>query len=241
MSAFGDVDPSKDATGKPGAPREHQPAPDEIVGESRWPMAGAVLAAIALTTLLPNTARLGFQWVLPLIEGVLLVAVIATDPGKINRRSRRLRTLSIVLVAVLVLAALWATAQLTDDLIAGGGVTDSASDLLSAGTIVWVSNNIAFALLYWELDGGGAAARAHHLPTHADFAFPQQLSPQIAPPNWRPRFIDYLYLGFTNATAFSPTDVMPLAPWAKIAMAVQSLVSLVILGLVIARAVNVFA
>jgi hypothetical protein len=213
---------------------------DDVVGESRWPMAGAVLAAMVLTILLPGTLRLGPQWVLPLIEGLLLVAVIAGDPVTVSRRSRELRALSIVLVSVLVFGALWATVQLIDDLIHGGAVTNSASELLEAGTVVWVSNNIAFALLYWELDGGGAAARAHHLPTHADFAFPQQLNPRIAPPDWRPRFIDYLYLGFTNATAFSPTDVMPLAPWAKIAMAVQSLVSLGILGLVIARAVNVF-
>jgi len=213
---------------------------DDVIGESRWPMVGAVLAAMILTILLPDEMRLGPQWVLPLIEGALLVAVIAGDPGKINRRSRWLRLLSIVLVSVLVLGALWATVQLIDDLIHGGAVTNSASELLEAGTIVWVSNNIAFALLYWELDGGGAAARAHRLPTHYGFAFPQQLNPRIASPDWRPRFIDYLYLGFTNATAFSPTDAMPLAPWAKIAMAVQASVSLGILGLVIARAVNVF-
>jgi hypothetical protein len=213
---------------------------DDVIGESRWPMVGAVLAAMILTILLPDEMRLGPQWVLPLIEGALLVAVIAGDPGKINRRSRWLRMLSIVLVSVLVLGALWATVQLIDDLIHGGAVTNSASELLEAGTIVWVSNNIAFALLYWELDGGGAAARANRLPTHYGFAFPQQLNPTIASPDWRPRFIDYLYLGFTNATAFSPTDAMPLAPWAKIAMAVQASVSLGILGLVIARAVNVF-
>jgi hypothetical protein len=214
---------------------------DDVVGEARWPMAGAVLAAIVLTILLPDTMRLGPQWLLPLIEAVLLVAVVAGDPDKITRRSRWLRALSIVLVSVLVLGALWATAQLIDDLIHGGAVTNSASDLLEAGTIVWVSNNIAFALLYWELDGGGAAARAHHLATHPDLAFPQQLNPNVGRPDWRPRFIDYLYLGFTNATAFSPTDVMPLAPWAKIAMAIQAFVSLGILGLVIARAVNVFS
>jgi hypothetical protein len=214
---------------------------DDVVGEARWPMAGAVLAAIVLTILLPDTMRLGPQWLLPLIEAVLLVAVVAGDPDKITRRSRWLRALSIVLVSVLVLGALWATAQLIDDLIHGGAVTNSASDLLEAGTIVWVSNNIAFALLYWELDGGGAAARAHHLATHPDLAFPQQLNPNVGRPDWRPRFIDYLYLGFTNATAFSPTDVMPLEPWAKIAMAIQALVSLGILGLVIARAVNVFS
>jgi hypothetical protein len=166
---------------------------------------------------------------------------VAGDPYKITRRSRWLRVLSIGLVSVLVLGALWATVQLIDDLIHGGAVTNSASDLLEAGTIVWVSNNIAFALLYWELDGGGAAARAHHLVTHPDLAFPQQLNPNVGRPDWRPRFIDYLYLGFTNATAFSPTDVMPLAPWAKIAMAIQAFVSLGILGLVIARAVNVFS
>ena len=215
-------------------------AEDNVVGEARWPMAGAVLATMVLTILLQDEVRLGPQWLLPLIEGVLLVAVIAADPGKINRRSRWLRALSIVLVSVLVLGALWATVQLIDDLINGGAVTNSANELLEAGTIVWVSNNIAFALLYWELDGGGAAARAHYLPTHYGFAFPQQLSPGIASPDWRPRFVDYLYLGFTNATAFSPTDAMPLAPWAKIAMAVQAFVSIGILGLVIARAVNVF-
>lgn len=213
---------------------------DDVVGEARWPMAAAVLAAIVLTILLPDSMRLGPQWLLPLIEGALLVAVIAGDPGKINRRSRWLRVLSIVLVSVLVLGALWATVQLIDDLINGGAVTNSANELLEAGTIVWVSNNIAFALLYWELDGGGAAARAHHLPTHYGFAFPQQLNPSIASPDWRPRFIDYLYLGFTNALAFSPTDAMPLVPWAKVAMAVQSLISMGILALVVARAVNVF-
>ena len=214
---------------------------DDLVGEARWPMAGAVLAAIVLTILLPDTMRLGPQWLLPLIEGVLLFAVVAGDPDKITRRSRWLRALSIGLVSVLVLGALWATVQLIDDLIHGGAVTNSASDLLEAGTIVWVSNNIAFALLYWELDAGGAAARAHHFVTHPDLAFPQQINPNVGSPDWRPRFIDYLYLGFTNATAFSPTDVMPLAPWAKIAMTIQALVSLGILGLVIARAVNAFS
>jgi len=213
---------------------------EAVFGEARWHMAGAVLAAMVLTILLPDDVRLGPKWLLPLIEGVLLVAVIAGDPGKINRRSRWLRALSIVLVSVLVIGAMWATVQLIDELIHGGAETNSATDLLEAGFIVWASNNIAFTLLYWELDGGGAAARAYHLQSPPDLAFPQQLNPRIAPPDWRPRFIDYLYLGFTNATAFSPTDVMPLAPWAKIAMAVQAFVSLAILGLVIARAVNVF-
>jgi uncharacterized membrane protein len=214
---------------------------ETISAEARWPMAGAIVAAIVLTVLLPDDVRLGPQWVLPVIESVLLVVVVAADPRSISRRSRELRVVSIALVSVLVIGSLWSTALLIDDLVHGGPETNSARDLLEAGTVVWLSNNIAFALLYWELDGGGAAARVHDAPTHPDLAFPQQLNPQIGPPNWRPRFLDYLYLSFTNATAFSPTDVMPLVPWAKIAMAAQATISLGILGLVIARAVNVFS
>jgi hypothetical protein len=210
------------------------------VGEARWPMAGAVLAAIVLTILLPDAMRLGPRWLLPLIEAVLLLIVVGGDPVRISRRSRELRTVSIVLVSVLVFATLWSTGQLIDDLIHGGPETNSANELLAAGTAVWFSNIIAFALLYWEVDGDGAAARAHQTPDHADFAFPQQSNPRLARANWRPLFVDYLYLAYTNATAFSPTDVMPLAPWAKMTMVVQSFISIAILGLVIARAVNVF-
>jgi hypothetical protein len=203
-------------------------------------MAGAVLASMALTFLLPAKVRPGPNWLLPLIEGVLLLAVVIGDPGEITRRSRWLRGLSIGLVSVLVFASLWATALLISHLIEGGSETNSAGALLEAGSVVWVSNNIAFSLLYWELDAGGAASRAHHERGRPDLAFPQQLNPALGWEDWQPRFIDYLYLGFTNATAFSPTDVMPLVPWAKIAMGVQSVISLAILGLVIARAVNVF-
>ena len=214
---------------------------DVALAESRWPMAGAIVAAMVLTVLLPDELRLGPPWLLPLIEFVLLVAIVVGDGERIDRLSTFLRVLSIALVALLVIEALWSTAWLINALIVGKKVTDSASDLLLAGANVWVSNNIAFALLYWEMDGGGAAARARRMPEHPDLAFPQLLNPRLAPPDWRPRFVDYLYLGFTNATAFSPTDVMPLVPWAKIAMAAQSVISLAILGLVIARAVNVFS
>jgi hypothetical protein len=205
-------------------------------------MASAILAAIVLTVLIPDDLRLGPNWLLPAIVGVLLAAHIAGDPGRIDRRTGALRALSIGLISVLVLNALWATVLLTSHLINGGKETDSAGALLEAGSTVWASNIIAFALLYWELDGGGAAERAHRPSSRiVDFAFPQHMNPELAPANWRPRFVDYLYLGFTNATAFSPTDAMPLAPWAKITMAVQALISLVVLGLVIARAVNIFA
>ena len=202
-------------------------------------MAGAVFAAMVLTLLLPSEFRLGPPWLLPILEGALLIVLIVGDPGRISRRSSVLRGSSIALVTVLIAQSLWSTARLIEDLIVGGPHTDRPGQLLAAASIVWISNNIAFALLYWEIDNGGAAARAHGLPEFPDLAFPQQLNPHLARPNWRPRFVDYLYLAFTNATAFSPTDVMPLVPWAKVAMTVQAAVSLAVLGLVVARAVNV--
>ena len=212
-----------------------------VIGEARWPMAAAVLAVIVLTLLLPHSLIVRPRWGVPIVEALLLVAVIIGDPGKIDRRSRPVRTLSVTLIALLVATALWCTAALIAQLIRGGPATESGGALLAAGGIVWLSNCIAFGLLYWELDSGGPAVRAHGLPAHPDFAFPQQLSPELAPKDWRPRFVDYLYLGFTSATAFSPTDAMPLRPWNKIAMMAQSTISLVLLGLVIARAVNVLA
>jgi hypothetical protein len=117
--------------------------------------------------------------------------------------------------------------------------TSSAGPLLASGASIWATNVIAFALWYWEFDRGGPIPRAEGTRPHPDFMFPQMASPELAPPNWEPYFVDYLYLSFTNATAFSPTDVMPLARWAKMAMAVQSGIALLVGVLVIARAVNI--
>jgi hypothetical protein len=202
-------------------------------------MAFAVVAVIAMTLLLPHTLVARPRWGVPLVEGLLLLAVIIADPGKIDLVSKRARGLSITLITLLVLTTLWCTTQLIVELVRGGPATQSGGALLAAGGIVWLSNCISFGLLYWELDSGGPAVRAHGLPAHPDFAFPQQLNPELAPEHWRPRFVDYMYLGFTSATAFSPTDAMPLRAWNKLAMMAQSAISLVLLGLVIARAVNV--
>jgi hypothetical protein len=128
---------------------------------------------------------------------------------------------------------------LVADLIRGKGVTNSPDQLLASGAIVWLGNNLAFGLLYWLIDGGGPVPRLS-LRVPSDFAFTQQLSPEVAPPGWRPVFLDYLHLGFTNATAFSPTDVVPLTRRAKYAMLLQSTVALALFGLVVARVVNAF-
>ena len=118
-------------------------------------------------------------------------------------------------------------------------MSQSASELLASGAVVWLGNNHAFALLYWLMDGGGPVARSR-LSTPVDFAFTQQMSPELAPRGWRPVFLDYLHLGFTNATAFSPTDVMRLNHRAKYAMLLQSTLALALFGLVVARAGNAF-
>ena len=214
---------------------------ESLYGESRWPMAAAVIATIALTLLLPADLRLAPRWLLPVVEGLLLAALIAGDPGRISRRSTMLRAASLALIGVLTLSVIWSTIQLIDDMIHDGPETSSASALLQAGGSVWTCTVLAFSLLYFELDGGGAAARANRMPRSPDLAFPQQLNPELNASQWRPRYVDYLYLGVTNSMAFSPTDVMPLVPWAKLTMSVQSVVSLLILGLIVARAVNVLA
>lgn len=211
-----------------------------VRGEARWPSVAAVVVAMALTLARPKEMRVAPIWALPAIELVLLAVLIVRDPGRIDKRSSFLRGVSIAVVALLVLDAMLATVRLVAALIRGGSMTNSPEALLAAGGLVWLSNLLAFALLYWELDAGGAANRAHRMPQYLDLAFTQQLSPEVARPGWRPGFADYLYLAMTTSTAFSPTDVMPLARWAKMAMGLQSMISLAVVGLVVARAVNVF-
>ena len=120
-------------------------------------------------------------------------------------------------------------------------MTESAGPLLASGTLIWLGNGLVFGLLYWQLDSGGPLARYRGEREYPDFAFTQQLSPELAPPGWRPQYTDYLILGLTTSTAFSPTDVLPMVRWAKLIMALQSMISLMVFGLVVARAVNVFS
>ncbi len=207
--------------------------------EKRWPVAIALIVAIALELVLPRRFSLGPQWTVPAIELLLVLAIVAVDRGFIEGRSPAGRMLFLGFLALLVVEAAGITSRLVVDLIEGGPETNSPVALLRTGFGVWVYTIIAFAFLYWGVDGSGPGARAEALPEFPDLAFPEQINPGVARPGWRPEFPDYLYLGFTNATAFSPTDVMPLARWAKLAMAVQATVSLMVLGLVIARAVNI--
>jgi len=228
-----------------GVARPAADGPEEAwLGESRWPPAVALTLFmglnIGLRVWLPNQGAIRQPWLLPAVEAVLLVVLFTADPTGLARRTRWQHRVSIALVCLLVAAALWATVLLVYDVIKGVGVTHSPSQLLASGGMVWVGNNLSFALLYWLIDSGGPIARLQRQAPPIDFAFTQQLSPEVAPPGWRPVFLDYLHLGFTNATAFSPTDVMPLTHRAKYTMLIQSTVALALFGLIVARAVNTF-
>ncbi len=220
----------------------HAPAAAPPIGESLWPPVAAVIGFLALNVTvriaIPMEGVFRAPWLTPALEALLLVVLVTSHPTSAAER-RRLRRLALILVGLLVAAALWATGVLISDLVRGVGVSKDAGDLLLTGAIVWLGNNLAFALLYWLMDGGGPRARTR-LEVPVDFAFTQQMSPELVPAGWRPVFLDYLHLGFTNATAFSPTDVMPLTHRAKYAMLVQSTVALALFGLVVARAVNAF-
>jgi uncharacterized membrane protein len=213
--------------------------------EPRWPIALAVLFYIALTITLrvaqPTRESLGPIWLVPSIEVAMLVVLLAADPTHVGSRRPWLRPISIALVLALTVVALTSTSVLITELIRGGKVTQEATSLLASGALIWLGNVLVFSLLYWLLDSGGPLARYRGEHEYLDFAFTQQMSPELAPPEWRPQYVDYLILGLTTSTAFSPTDVMPMARWAKLLMALQSLISLVVVGLVIARAVNVFS
>jgi hypothetical protein len=206
-------------------------------GESRWPVTVVVSAAVAMQLALPSNVSLPNRWIIPSLEGAIAVGLIAANPRRINRVSTSLRVAAIGLIGLMSLANCWAAVRLVRHLI--HGTAGDAPTLLSTGAAIWLTNVIAFAMWYWELDRGGPAVRAGGTTEPPDFLFPQYSDPRLAPKNWAPVFLDYFYTSFTNATAFSPTDVLPLSLWAKLMMMVQSGISLVTVGLVVARAVNV--
>jgi hypothetical protein len=207
-------------------------------GENRWPAAAAVVAASGLQMALPRWLSFGPHWLLPAAEIGLLCALVASGPGRLERRSALLRTGGLVLAGVLSLANAASAALLVRDL-AHSSPARSAATLLLAGGSIWAANVLVFALWYWELDRGGPADRCHAVRMYPDFLFPQMQQPDVAPSDWKPSFTDYLYLSFTNAISFAASDVTPLTRWAKAMMMLQSAVSVAAIVLVVARAVNI--
>ena len=207
-------------------------------GEHRWQMGVAAGAAITLQSLLPAKLSVRPHYLLPILEALLLVGLFIFSPGRIVRHSNKLRAAVLVLIAVISLDNAVSAGLLVHTIISGKA--NDAGLLLLEGVAIWTTNVIAFGLWYWEFDRGGPVSRASGLHKHPDLLFPQMQQPDIAPPDWEPTFFDYLYTSFTNATAFSPTDTLPLSRWAKAIFLVQSAISLVTVALVISRAVNIF-
>jgi hypothetical protein len=201
-------------------------------------MALAVIGAVVLQFVVPRGGRFGFWWLFPAFEVTFLVVLIVLDPGRIDRPSTLGRTLTIVLIALMSTGTLIGVVNLLHDILGNvAGIT--ATDLLGRGAALWVGNVIAFSLWYWVLDRGGPAERAMRTSVPPSFAFPEDVTPELVRPGWVPAYPDYLYLSFTNSTAFSPTDTLPLRTWAKMAMMIQAVMQLATAILVVARAINV--
>jgi hypothetical protein len=202
-------------------------------------MALAVLVAGALRAVLPAQLRAGdARWVSIAAALVLLTALIIGDPGRIDRDSTWLRVLTGTLIGLITVANTVAAIRLVTAIISVAAFTTDADVLLASGGAVWLTNVIAFGLWYWDLDRGGAAARARGGGQPA-FIFPEMANSEYVGADWYPRFVDYLHLSFTTATAFSPTDVSAIRPWSKLIMMADEAVSLVVAVLVVARAVNI--
>ncbi len=223
----------------PGNARRSPWRPQVTRGESRVSVAGAVVVISGLQMTLPERLSPRPHWLLPALEVLLLGVLVAAQPGRMDRGSPRLRAGGLALVGLLSVANAISAALLVGELVRGGD-QEPAGALLFAGVSIWTTNVLVFALWYWELDRGGPVDRCHATRAYPDFLFMQMQAPELAPPDWKPTFVDYVYLSFTNATAFAPSDVVPLSRWAKLMMTLQSVVSVATVALVIARAVDAF-
>jgi uncharacterized membrane protein len=205
-----------------------------------WEPQLVVAVALALDLALPERLTVGPSWLLPAVEGALLAGLIIVSAHPIARHSKLRRYVAIGLIALVSAVNIFSLALLCHYLVVGG--KQSGKGLILAGAVLWLTNVLLFGLWFYELDRGGPVARLRGEPRYPDFQFVQMGDAKpYTPPDWSPRLVDYLYLSFTNATAFSPTDTMPLTAQAKWLMSAQALVSLVTVGLVVARAVNILA
>jgi hypothetical protein len=206
--------------------------------EDRWPVLIAILSVIVIQHAIPLQYTVLPRWPLIGMELMLLAVMLVVNPVRISRPTTVGRWASLILTAAITVDNT-ASAVVLAKRILSGEVSNNAAVLLGGGAAIFVTNVIAFGIWFWELDRGGPFARRTGEKPYPDFLFPQMTDPSKAKPDWRPTFVDYLYVSFTNVVAFSPTDTMPLARWAKGMMTVQALVSTTTIALVIARAVNV--
>lgn len=206
-------------------------------GDPYWPAQLAVAIAIALNLALAERVTVGPTWLMPTVEGVLLVALVVVAPARVTSHSLGRRQFALLVIGLVSLTNILSLGLLIHYLLNGGHA--GGHQLIYSGMLLWLTNVLLFAVWFWELDRGGPARRFLNPDALPDLQFPQMENPTLAPHGWRPGFVDYLYTSLTNATAFSPTDTMPLTPTAKAVMGLQEVASLLTIGLVVARAVNI--
>ena len=206
--------------------------------EPRWPVIIAVLAVGGIYTALPKELRFGPWWLFPsLVLALLIPGVVSHHTGRHRLNTIFGFTVDVVLTGGLIISVILLVRALP--------TMKDPQQLLVSAAALWISNILVFALWYWRLDAGGPNqrdARAGHCD--GDFLFPQmtmteQALKEAGQEDWSPNFVDYLFLAFNTSTAFSPTDVPVLARWAKILMMLQSMLSLLIVALLAARAINI--
>jgi uncharacterized membrane protein len=219
------------------APEPGRRYPPPAEPEAFWPAQATVLAAIAVQLLLPARLSAGPHWLLPSLEGILIVGLSLATPRQLEHEHTVRRRTALTITAIVSIANIYSLGALTHYLLHHN--VDKGRELITSGVLIWLTNFLIFALWYWELDRGGPGRRAAGHDGAPDFLFPQMSDDHIEPRDWRPKFVDYLYVSLTNTTAFSPTDTMPLSATAKGVMGVQALVSLVTIGLIVSRAVNI--
>lgn len=234
---------SPHADRKSRRPHTSKPVPSWQVPtdpESRWPAFGAAVVVIAGQAWVAMSLSLRPVWLFPAISAALLVASVAVYLPKRAEPSRLMRALGVSLVGMLVIANAVSLVALVRNIFVGKSGLDPVG-LLLVGIVLWVVNIAIFALVYWELDGDGPEARSDGYRDFPDLVFPQQQSDQqgLAPANWKPTFPDYVYVSLTAATAFSPTDAMPYSKRVKLVMGIESTMSLAIVAMIVARAINI--
>lgn len=213
---------------------------DTSLFEPRWPVALTILVMLFLLAVLPDRIRLYPSW-LGYVAGLAVLTPLAgiglTSARQWWRRVERIVVL--VFGAVVGAATLVNLANLTALMLSREAHT-SGMQLLTSSIALWVTNVFVFSLLYWQIDRGGPEGRVEDTGELADWLFPQEAAPAgDVPRGWRPAFVDYLYLSYSTATAFSTTEVAPLTPRAKLMMMMQSMISLVTIVLVGSRAINI--
>jgi len=206
--------------------------------EPRWPASLATCLAALLNFLLPGKFTLGPPWLFAVLEMAIIVPLYISAPRRLPHEAKWQQMAAVVLIALVNVANISSLVLLVRTLLYNGKSV-TGPELLFSSIAIWVTNVIVFGLWYWEIDRGGPDDRLRRDHNQPDFLFPQMQTPGCTVHDWTPAFFDYLYVAFTNATAFSPTDTMPLTPTAKMLMLIQAVISVLTITLVAARAVNI--